>query len=81
MRFATREDWREWLAAAHADTPGGVWLEIAKKGSGIESVGTIVPARGRAGGDPHGRGTGRPLAALSDPGETGGGDRYGRRVC
>ena len=38
MRFATREEWREWLAAAHADTPDGVWIEMAKKSSGIESI-------------------------------------------
>jgi uncharacterized protein YdeI (YjbR/CyaY-like superfamily) len=38
VRFASREEWRRWLAAEHADRPDGVWLEIAKKGSGIQSV-------------------------------------------
>ena len=38
MRFADRQEWRRWLAAEHAGRPDGVWLEIAKKGSGIESV-------------------------------------------
>jgi uncharacterized protein YdeI (YjbR/CyaY-like superfamily) len=35
--FATREEWRAWLAADHA-TSSGVWLKIAKAGSGSEGV-------------------------------------------
>jgi uncharacterized protein YdeI (YjbR/CyaY-like superfamily) len=35
--FATREGWRAWLAADHA-TSSGVWLKIAKAGSGSEGV-------------------------------------------
>lgn len=38
MRFATRDEWRSWLAAEHDRRPDGVWLEYAKKGSGHESV-------------------------------------------
>ena len=38
MRFADRQEWRRWLAAEHADRPDGVWIEMAKKASGIESV-------------------------------------------
>jgi uncharacterized protein YdeI (YjbR/CyaY-like superfamily) len=34
---ASREDWRAWLHDHHADDDG-VWLKIAKKGSGIDSV-------------------------------------------
>ena len=36
-RFATRAAWEKWLAANHARAPG-VWIELAKKGSGLESV-------------------------------------------
>lgn len=36
-RFESREEWREWLAAHHADTDG-VWLIYAKKGTGQASV-------------------------------------------
>ncbi|HKH10636.1 MAG TPA: YdeI/OmpD-associated family protein [Rubrobacter sp.] len=35
--FASREAWRSWLEGRHA-TSDGVWLKIAKKGSGIETV-------------------------------------------
>ena len=35
--FASREAWETWLEEEHA-TSRGVWLKIAKKGSGIESV-------------------------------------------
>jgi uncharacterized protein YdeI (YjbR/CyaY-like superfamily) len=35
--FASQAKWQAWLAANHATAPG-VWLEIAKKGSGIASV-------------------------------------------
>ena len=37
IAFATPADWRAWLSAHHADTPG-VWLRYAKKASGITSV-------------------------------------------
>jgi uncharacterized protein YdeI (YjbR/CyaY-like superfamily) len=33
----SRDEWEAWLAAQHA-TSGGVWLKIARKGSGRESV-------------------------------------------
>ncbi len=35
--FATARAWSEWLAAHHASSPG-VWLKIAKKGTGSTSV-------------------------------------------
>jgi uncharacterized protein YdeI (YjbR/CyaY-like superfamily) len=35
--FASREAWEAWLAEQHA-TSSGVWLKLAKKGSGIDSV-------------------------------------------
>lgn len=35
--FASRGAWEEWLEERHA-TSDGVWLKIARKGSGIESV-------------------------------------------
>ena len=35
--FASPEAWEAWLAAHHADSDG-VWLKIAKKGSGVASV-------------------------------------------
>jgi len=35
--FATAADWEAWLEEEHERT-GGVWLKIAKKASGIESV-------------------------------------------
>lgn len=37
MRFASAQEWRNWLEANH-DTSPGIWLMIAKKGSGVESV-------------------------------------------
>jgi uncharacterized protein YdeI (YjbR/CyaY-like superfamily) len=37
MRFASAAAFEEWLAAAHAASDG-VWLELAKKGSGVPSV-------------------------------------------
>ena len=40
--FASREAWEAWLEEEHA-TSEGLWLKIAKKGSGIESV-TFVEA-------------------------------------
>jgi uncharacterized protein YdeI (YjbR/CyaY-like superfamily) len=35
--FATREAWEAWLAEQHASS-GGLWLKLAKKGSGFESI-------------------------------------------
>lgn len=35
--FATPADWEEWLREHHAE-PDGLWLQIAKKGSGVQSV-------------------------------------------
>jgi uncharacterized protein YdeI (YjbR/CyaY-like superfamily) len=35
--FASRAEWDAWLAAEH-EKSSGVWLKLAKKGSGIESV-------------------------------------------
>jgi uncharacterized protein YdeI (YjbR/CyaY-like superfamily) len=35
--FASREGWRAWLEHHHGDD-AGVWLKIAKKGRGIDSV-------------------------------------------
>ena len=35
--FASRDAWAAWLDEHHA-TSGGLWLNIAKKGSGIETV-------------------------------------------
>jgi len=37
VSFASREAWEAWLAGEHASS-SGVWLEIARKASGIESV-------------------------------------------
>ena len=37
VSFASREEWREWLAAEHA-TSSGVWLKLAKAGSASASV-------------------------------------------
>lgn len=35
--FATRPDFEAWLGDNHGSSPG-IWLKIAKKGSGVESV-------------------------------------------
>jgi uncharacterized protein YdeI (YjbR/CyaY-like superfamily) len=35
--FASREAWETWLEVHHA-TSDGVWLKLAKKGSGLETV-------------------------------------------
>jgi uncharacterized protein YdeI (YjbR/CyaY-like superfamily) len=35
--FKSRQGWESWLAKNHASS-GGVWLKIAKKGSGMDSV-------------------------------------------
>jgi uncharacterized protein YdeI (YjbR/CyaY-like superfamily) len=37
ISFASRDGWEAWLDEHHADSDG-LWLKIAKKGSGIESV-------------------------------------------
>jgi uncharacterized protein YdeI (YjbR/CyaY-like superfamily) len=37
LAFASPAEWRAWLAEHHSSAPG-VWVSIAKKGSGIESV-------------------------------------------
>jgi uncharacterized protein YdeI (YjbR/CyaY-like superfamily) len=37
LPFPSRAEWEEWLEDNHA-TSEGVWIEIAKKGTGIESV-------------------------------------------
>lgn len=37
ISFATRDAWEAWLGERHA-TSSGVWLKLAKKGSGKESV-------------------------------------------
>ncbi len=37
LRFRSDADWERWLERNHARTDG-VWLKIAKKGTGIESV-------------------------------------------
>lgn len=37
MMFDRQQDWEQWLDQHHADSPG-VWMQIAKKASGIESV-------------------------------------------
>jgi uncharacterized protein YdeI (YjbR/CyaY-like superfamily) len=35
--FASRAEWEQWLETHHGDE-AGVWMKIAKKGSGIESA-------------------------------------------
>jgi uncharacterized protein YdeI (YjbR/CyaY-like superfamily) len=35
--FASRAEWEPWLAAEH-ETSSGVWLKLAKKGSGVASI-------------------------------------------
>jgi uncharacterized protein YdeI (YjbR/CyaY-like superfamily) len=37
IRFASQEAWEDWLEANQASAPG-VWIKMAKKASGIESV-------------------------------------------
>ena len=37
IAFATTEEWERWLEENH-DATDGVWVKIAKKGTGIESV-------------------------------------------
>ncbi len=36
--FKTAADWEAWLQAEHEQQADGIWLKIAKKASGIESV-------------------------------------------
>jgi uncharacterized protein YdeI (YjbR/CyaY-like superfamily) len=38
LPFASAESWRAWLAEHHGGTPDGLWLKIAKKGTGIDTV-------------------------------------------
>jgi uncharacterized protein YdeI (YjbR/CyaY-like superfamily) len=38
VKFGSRAEWQAWLDAAHADTPDGVWIEFARRASGIASV-------------------------------------------
>jgi uncharacterized protein YdeI (YjbR/CyaY-like superfamily) len=38
LPFASAELWAAWLAEHQADTPGGLWIKIAKKGTGIPTV-------------------------------------------
>lgn len=42
LPFTDQQDWKTWLAANHASSPG-VWLQIAKTSSGVQSV-TYVQA-------------------------------------
>ena len=35
--FPTREAWRAWLAAEH-ERSGGLWLKLAKRDAGVESI-------------------------------------------
>lgn len=37
MSFKSLEEWEEWLARNHDNSPG-IWLKFAKKGSGVSSV-------------------------------------------
>src|SRR6266496_4957603 len=37
LLFATPKDWEAWLKANHAESRG-LWLRLAKKSSGIESI-------------------------------------------
>ena len=38
VAFPDRAAWQAWLADHHGGAPEGVWLQIAKKGSGVASV-------------------------------------------
>jgi uncharacterized protein YdeI (YjbR/CyaY-like superfamily) len=38
LPFASAGRWAAWLAEHHADTPDGVWIKIAKKGTGVATV-------------------------------------------
>lgn len=37
LEFASQDEWREWLALHHSDRPG-LWLKMAKKGTGVTTV-------------------------------------------
>jgi hypothetical protein len=37
LEFATQQDWEAWLAEHYAD-PTGIWLKIAKKATGTQSI-------------------------------------------
>ncbi len=37
LPFATRQDWETWLAGHYSET-AGIWLKLAKKGTGIASL-------------------------------------------
>lgn len=37
LGFATQQDWETWLAEHYAD-PTGIWLKIAKKATGAQSI-------------------------------------------
>ncbi len=37
LAFPSRADWAAWLEEHHGD-PDGVWLKLAKKGSGVDTV-------------------------------------------
>jgi uncharacterized protein YdeI (YjbR/CyaY-like superfamily) len=37
LAFRSGKDWRKWLQRNHAGLPG-VWLQLSKKGSGVESL-------------------------------------------
>src|SRR3712207_3514409 len=37
LTFSSPEEWRTWLEANQTEQ-GGLWIKIAKKGSGIQSV-------------------------------------------
>jgi uncharacterized protein YdeI (YjbR/CyaY-like superfamily) len=38
LSFADQAAWRSWLAEHHATTPSGVWLQMARKSSGLASI-------------------------------------------
>jgi uncharacterized protein YdeI (YjbR/CyaY-like superfamily) len=38
LKFATRDEFWKWLEAEHDKHPDGIWIEIARKSTGIPSV-------------------------------------------
>ena len=40
LSFADAAEWEAWLAHHHADRPG-VWVRIARKGSGLQSINAV----------------------------------------
>jgi uncharacterized protein YdeI (YjbR/CyaY-like superfamily) len=38
LAFPSRADWEGWLEAHHAEAGAGLWMQIAKKGGGAETV-------------------------------------------